>query len=309
MKRLFGTEMLLASLSVMILTLCSLASADAPLPLQMVEGNSGVLLTPTAYLANPPKEGDAFGLPSVSAATGFMRHKDFEAFGITQNLWGRVEIGYAFERLGLGDWTDDVESATGGLHVKNHVMLHNFNLRYMAVQEGDFDITWMPAITIGTHFKWNENVDKIDSQLGGLLDMHGVDNHLGVEFTATGSKTIKDILPKPIIISAGLRNSDAIHTGLLGFAGERSTTIEGSIIYFLTDRLCFAAEYRQKPDFANQITAGGKHLLKAENDWYDLLLAYVVNDNLTVAGGYVNWGNILNHRESNGWALQLKYEF
>ena len=92
-------------------------------------------------------------------------------------------------------------------------------------------------------------------------------------------------------------------------SNQRATTFEGSIIYFLTKKLAFAAEYWQKSDFAHQINTGGKHLLKAENDWWDLLLAYVVNDNLTVAGGYVNWGNILNHRESNGWALQLKYEF
>ena len=28
-----------------------------------------------------------------------------------------------------------------------------------------------------------------------------------------------------------------------------------------------------------------------------------------VAGGYANFGNILNHREDNVWAIQVKYEF
>lgn len=307
MQKLFTTQKLTLTLLLVVFALCSLASAGAPLPLQTVEGNSGVLLTPTAYLANPPAEGEKYGLPSIMGAAGFMRNKDFVTFGVTENLWGRVEVGYAVERLGLGDWSDDV--AVAGFDVDNHVIMHNFNLRYMAVEEGGCDMECMPAITVGTHFKWNENINKIDRQLGGLLDARGVDRDSGVEFTVTASKTITDLLPNPMIVSAGLRNSDAIHTGLLGFAGERSTTFEGNVIYFLTDRLCFASEYRHKTDFADQITAGGKHLLKSESDWWDLLLAYVVNDNLTIAGGYVNWGNILNHGESDGWALQLKYEF
>jgi hypothetical protein len=49
-------------------------------------------------------------------------------------------------------------------------------------------------------------------------------------------------------------------------------------------------------------------LIKAENDWWDICLAYVVNDNLTIAGGYANFGNVLNHHEDNVWAIQLKYE-
>lgn len=304
MQRLLEMRRMPLALLFVMLAIGSLTWADAPLPLQTIEGYSGVLLTPTAYLANPPKEGDTFAPPSFMAAAGFMGDKDLQTFGVTENIGGRFEIGYALERLGLGDWPDDVKTATGGIHVKNHVMLHNLNLRYMIVQEES-----LPAITVGTHFKWNEGVDRIDSQLGGLLDTVGVDEDYGVDFTLTASKTIKGVLPNPMIVSAGIRNSDAIHTGLLGFGGHRTTTFEGNIIYFLTDKLCFAAEYRQKPDFAKEIRAGGKHLLKAENDWWDLLLAYVVNDNLTIAGGYVNYGNILNHNESNGWALQFKYEF
>ena len=95
----------------------------------------------------------------------------------------------------------------------------------------------------------------------------------------------------------------------MGFAGERRTTFEGSVIYFLTDKLLLAGEYRQKPDLLDQYSMGGKHLIKAENDWWDICLAYVVNDHLTIAGGYADFGNVFNHREENVWAIQLKYEF
>ncbi|GAJ13377.1 unnamed protein product, partial [marine sediment metagenome] len=233
--------------------------------------------------------------------------KDLESFAVTENIYGRFEIGYAYERFGLGDWPDDVKTAAGA-SVSQHLGLHNLNLRAMVFPEGDFDCPWMPAITLGTHFKWTDGQTKLDDDLGGLLDTLGSDHSHGVEFTAVASKTITDLLPRPVILSAGIRNGDAIHTGLFGFAGERRTTFEGSIIAFLTDKLAFAAEYRQKSDLLDQFSTGGKHLVKAENDWWTLCLAYVVNDNMTISGGYANLGNLANHQEE-AFAIQLKYEF
>jgi hypothetical protein len=284
--------------------------AAPPLPGHNVEGNSGIFITSTAYFANPP-EGDSWlGKPSVSGSFVVIGEKDFESFAITNNLWARVELGYALERIGLGDWPDDVKEATAGtIHVNNHALLHNFNLRYMAIQEGDFEIKWMPALTVGAHFKWNDGLHDIDKQTNGLCGDLGADHSFGTEFTVVASKTITNWLPKPIILSAGVRNGDAIHTGLMGFAGERETTFEGSIIYFLTDKLLLATEYRQKPDLLDQCTLNGKHLIKAENDWWDIALAYILNDRTTLAVGYANFGNILNHHEKNVWAVQIKHEF
>jgi len=292
-----------------VVTLCNVVEAGPPLPLHCIEGTSGVHITSTAYLANPPEEGEVFGKPSISISSIFGREKNLQSFAITENILGNFEVGYAYQRFGLGDWPDNVKAATG-LRVDQHLGLHIFNLRAMVIQEGDLNCSWMPAITFGTHFKWNEGQTKLDEDLGGLLDTLGSDRSRGVEFTAIASKTIVDLLPRPIILSAGIRNGDAIHTGLFGFAGERRTTFEGSILFLLTDRLIFAAEYRQKPDLMNQHTAaGGQHLVKAENDWMSLYLAYVINDNLTISGGYANLGNVADSRENNAFGIQLKYEF
>ncbi len=283
--------------------------AGPPLPTHNVEGNSGVFITSTAYLANPPEKDNVFGLPSVSGTFAAIGEKDFESVVVTENIWGKVELGYALERIGLGDWPADVRAATG-IHVDNHVFLHNFNTRLMVIEEGGFDLAWMPAVTMGAHFKWNDGHNEINKQTGGLCDTLGVDHDSGTEFTAVATKTIADWLPRPLIVSAGLRNGDAIHTGLLGFAGERRTTFEGSVIYLLSDKLLLASEYRQKSNLCDQYTApGGEHLIKAENDWWDVCLGYIINDHLTVAGGYANFGNVLNHREDNVWAVQFKYEF
>jgi hypothetical protein len=294
---------------VIMFSLNLVVSAGPPLPCHTVEGNSGVFITSTAYMTNPPDGNDVVGLPSVSFTFAAIGEKDYESIAMTENLGGKVELGYAMERIGLGDWPDDVRTATG-LHVSNHVVKHNFNARLMVIEEGSNDCLWMPAVTIGAHLKVNDGHSAINRQTGGLCDALGVDHSTGIEFTAVATKTITDWLPRPLIVSAGLRNGDAIHTGLLGFAGERRTTFEGSVIYFLSDRLLLASEYRQKPDFCNTFTTPtGKELVKGENDWWDVCLGYVVNDHLTIAGGYANFGNVLNHREDNVWAIQFKYEF
>ena len=297
--------------SAVLALLCTAVYADPPLPTHQVEGNSGVFITPVAYLANPAEPNHVFGLPSVSGTYAHLEHKDFESFVMTENLWGPVELGYALERVGLGDWPDAVKNATGGLynHIQDYAFLHNFNARLQVVKDGQFDNAWVPAVTLGAHLKWEQDLRHINDQTGGTVTMLGGDHDTGVEFTAMATKMIKNVLPKPLIASVGLRNGDAIQTGLLGFAGERRTTVEGSLLYFLTDKLLIATEYRQKPHLMQTLTVGGTELVKKENDWWDIALAYVVNDHITVAGGYANFGNILNNREDNVWAVQVKYEF
>ncbi len=310
MKMLSKRKSLTMVVCAVVFSLNVVVCAGPPLPFHTVEGNSGAFITSTAYLTNPPDGNDVVGLPSVSFSFAGIGQKDYQSIAMTENLWGKVELGYAMERIGLGDWPEDVGIATGGtVHVSNHVVKHNFNARLMVIEEGSFDSTWMPAVTLGAHFKVNDGLSAINRQSGGLCALLGADHNTGIEFTAVATKTIADWLPRPLIVSAGLRNGDGIHTGLMGFAGERRTTFEGSIIYFLTDNLLLASEYRMKSDLLHQCRLGGKHLIKAENDWWDVCLGYVVNDHLTIAGGYANFGNILNHHEDNVWAVQFKYEF
>ena len=298
-----------ASTSWMTLSvLCTTALGTPPLPTHQIDGNTGVCITPTAYFANPAEANEVFGRPSISGTYASVGEKDFEAFVITENLWGRAEIGYSLERISLGEWPGMVREATG-LRVRGDASLHNFNARALILQEDRSKNISPPAINLGAHLKYQQDLDEINEQLGGTCDTLGADHDTGIEFTVTATKTIAHWLPRPLIVSAALRNGDAVQTGLLGFAGERRTTFEGSVIYFLTDRLLIAAEYRQKPNLIQPCTVGGAPLVKPENDWWDVCLGYIVNDHITVAGGYANFGNVLNNREDNVWAVQVKYEF
>ncbi|MCP4712619.1 MAG: DUF3034 family protein [Planctomycetes bacterium] len=299
---------LICIVAIVSIACSSIAFGQAPLPLHSIDGNSGVYLTSTAYMANTPPEEGWLGMPSFSVNGVFVGEKDLATFAVTENLFGRLELGFAHQRLGLGDFSDDVFMATS-INIDNSVQLNQLNVRFLAIQEGDFDLEWMPAITFGGHFKWNEGGSDINKDLGGLLDMLGADDNSGCDMTVVASKTIGELhptlFPRPVIVSVGLRNTEAVHSGFVGFAGNRRTVFEGSLIALLTDNLAFAAEYRQNPNLMDEFG----DLVRKENDWWSVALAYVINENMSITGGYTDLGNILNHREDNCWLFQFKYEF
>ncbi|MHC4423333.1 MAG: DUF3034 family protein [Planctomycetota bacterium] len=280
-------------------------------PLHNFEGGTGVYLTNLAYLAKPPKEGEIFGPPSISVSTVLFGKVNRQAYAITENIFGNIEVGYSYELFDVGDWADDIYDVTG-LRASDEVIVHNFNIRAKLIEEGGFGIDWMPTVTFGTHFKWNDDISKINRQLNGLGDTVGADHSFGTEFTLVASKMVKEgVLPRPFIVSAGLRNGDSIHTGLLGFAGERRTTFEGSLVVFLTDRLMLATEYRQSPDLVDEYNLGGKCLIEGESDWFDVALGYVIDEHMTIGIGYssTDFGNNILSQDNNVWAFQLKYSF
>ncbi|HUW58975.1 MAG TPA: DUF3034 family protein [Planctomycetota bacterium] len=276
-------------------------ASPPPLPCIMVEGTGGIFITPTAYLVNPSQGDEWLGLPSVAFSYASIGDKDFTSVGATMTFFKRIEVGVAHERFGLGSWPRDVLNATG-LNVRDQtVRMNTVNLRALVLEEKD----WLPAVTAGVHYKHNEDIWCVDLDLLGGCSALGVKDNDGWEFTLTASKTFVGILPRPFILTAGLRNTDAAQTGLLGFTGHRDTVFEGNAIFFITDQLLLAGEYRQKPDRLKRLPG----LLGKEDDWWTLCAGYVVNDRVTLAAGYGNFGNVLNNREDRVWAVHVKFEF
>ncbi len=284
-----------------------------PLPFHTVEGTSGVFTTDMAYICNladccARAEGPCkswLSRPVVSVSAISFGDKDLQAYAVTTCLFHRVEIGYSFQRMGLGGWPQAVQRATGIRVGEGDVELHTVGARLMLVKEGDFGLSWLPAVTAGARFKYNEDIWDIDEDLLGTCRALGVADNEGWDYTVTASKTFAGILPKPFILSAGLRSTKAAHTGLLGFTENRDVVFETSAVFFLTDRLLLAGEYRQKPNHVQPLGT----LVGREDDWWDVALGYIVNDHLTVALGYAHFGEVLNNTENSAWALQLKWEF
>lgn len=281
------------------------AEKPPPLPLHQIEGNGGIFSTLSAYLVNPPRNGEWLGRPSIGAAYVHLGYgRNLEALTVTESPWKRLELGYGYDNLDLGDLPQDIERATTVRLRNDAVTLHNFNARLNFLKEGEFDQKWVPALTFGTHYKYNDGINQINQDLGGALRGIGIRDNDGVDFTLYASKMLT-FLPRPVLLNVGGRATEAAHLGLLGFTSDYNFVFEGSAVVFVTDRLALAAEYKQKPN-AYQPIAG---LVGREDDWWTIDAAYVVTKNLTVAVGYGHFGQVLNHQANGVWGITTKWEF
>ena len=274
-----------------------------PLPLHTIEGVGGVVITPIAYLVNPGPAGTVWGLPATSVTYVKANSKNVETAAITETLYGRVELGYAASRFGVGNLVDDVKTATN-IDISDHVVVHNFNARVLALPENSFDLP-VPAVTVGAAFKHNEGIDEINNQLGGALAAHGYDSANGVDFTLTATKAFPKVFGRPLIVTAGLRFSKAEQLGYLGFGDKYRATFEGNVVYLVTDWLGLAGEFRGK---ANAYQPIGE-LVQREDNWWTVGAAFVINPHATVTVGWGHFGPLLNTDENKGLAVQAKYEF
>jgi Protein of unknown function (DUF3034) len=289
------------------------AKADAappekspPLPLHTIEGVGGLVITPIAYLVNPGPKGTTFGQPSLSLTYVGAGEKNIQAFAVSETLFNRIELSYALSRFGLGTLGESVSDAThGAANIgRTDVLLHHFNVRGLLVEENSFDLP-TPAITAGAEFKINDGINQIDRNLGGLLTQKGLDSNWGVDYTLTASKTIPKIFGRPLILSAGIRFSEAAQIGYLGFGNNYEPTLDFNATYFLTDCVALAYEFRGK---FNQIERIGK-LVRPEDDWQTIGLGWCITNHMSLTVGYGHFGNVLDTVENGGWAIQYKYEF
>ncbi|MEI8235488.1 MAG: DUF3034 family protein [Verrucomicrobiota bacterium] len=281
-----------------------------PLPLHTIEGVGGVVITPIAYLVNPGPAGTIFGLPAASATYVKANTKNVESAVLTETLFGRLELGYAASRFGVGNLVDNVKNATT-VDIPDHVLVHNFNARFLALPENSFDLP-VPAVTLGASYKYNDGIGDINQRLGGALTNIGYKSNDGVDFTLTATKAFPKVFGRPLILTAGLRFSEAEQLGYLGFGDKYRATFEGNVVYLVTDWLALAGEFRGKANayqpIANPLKGGG-YLVGREDNWWTVGAAFIVNPHTTVTVGWGHFGELLNTTEDKGLAISAKYEF
>ena len=89
----------------------------------------------------------------------------------------------------------------------------------------------------------NGNIEDVNQELGGgtVLPTIGYRDSNGIDYTLTATKTIPpDVLGRPLILTAGLRLSEASQLGFLGFGDEYRPTFEGSVAFLPLDRVLVA---------------------------------------------------------------------
>lgn len=281
------------------------APASPPLPFHTIEGYGGGAITPLAYVVNPAvNKNDIAGLPSVAFSYVGLGQKDLQALTFTETLFGRLELGYGVDRLGLGKLPDDIQAAATVDIDHDQVYLHNLNARFLVIEEGSLG-QYTPAVTVGAHLKYNDGIDSINDRLGGALTGIGYDEQWGTDFTLTATKAFPDVFGRPLILTAGVRFSEAAQLGTLGFSDGYTPSVEGSIIYLPTDWLLIAAEVRQKTSPYDEIPG----LIGPEDTWFALDASWIINSNSTLVLGYGYFGNLANADANAAWWLQYKYEF
>ena len=280
------------------------AKSPSPLPMQTYEGYGGTTFTPLAYLLNPGPEGELFGMPSASYSFTKAGDKDLHVWALSITLARRVELSWALNRVGLGDWPDKVRVLTGGFRRagRDHVYMHNINLRGLLIEEDNT----APAVTGGVHFKIGQGVRSIDHRMGGGARRVGFEKESGVDFTLTASKTCPDILfGRPIIGTAGLRWSKGSQIGWAGFGSGYRMSWEGSLICMVTDQLAAGYEYRMK----RSAYTHNRGLYASEDDWHSLFAAYAIDEHMKVRGQWVHGGEFARGLQECIWGIQFQYDF
>jgi hypothetical protein len=280
-------------------------AAHMPLPFHNLEGMSGAFAVPSAYLCNPAPAGQVFGLPSVGGMYVHLGYgRALTAGTVTENLWGRVELGYGLDHFDVGDLGQTILKETDINISKEAVNLNNFNARYEILKDGEFDTGWVPALTAGVTYKYNETEKALNNELNGTLKAIGIVDNDDFDYTLFATKMIPG-LPRPVLVTAGMRSTTAAEIGLLGFTDDRTIVGEASVCVLATNRLALAAEFRQIPNNFQSVPG----VVGSPDNWWTLCAGYIVNEHMTLSAGYANFGTVLNHEADGAWGVAAKYEF
>ena len=204
------------------------------------EGPTGVFVTPLAYTSASPANG--LGKPSVSyhfLAAGNVVG-DFSTVSITEGFAKRFEFGYTSEihAAGSSDLTPLWNGDLSIVHGKADILPENYGKH-----------PWVPAISVGVIGRFNDNYvgDGTNTVFG-----NGTQTTRNADFYLVGTKIISQISKKvPVLISGGLRGTDAVLWGLGGNAPNYSAKGFGAAALVFTgpgkSNIIVGAEVSEQP--------------------------------------------------------------
>lgn len=217
---------------------------------------------------------DDYGLRSYGALIGLF---DFVELSVSRQEFDTGQVGAL---LGLGRGFT-IRQDTYGIKVK---------LAGDAVLEQD---SWMPQISIGAQHKRNAE--------GGLLAAIGAKGDSGTDYYLSATRLV---LSQGLLLNATVRFTEANQFGILGFGGDKddghSAQFEFSAAYLLTRNLAIGAEYRTKPDNLD---------IAAEDDAFDVFVAWAPIKNVSLTVAYVDLGNIVIRDNQRGVYASLQVGF
>jgi hypothetical protein len=204
------------------------------------EGETGILVTPLAYTASSETEKFhpvvAYHFLDLGPVIG-----NFHETSLELGIGKRIEIGYTHNFHTFGNNPDLSPLWQNGFDV--------FNGKVNLVSENAGKTKWVPALSVGFVARPNvrnvgnfiEEYDKNPATVGGKAD---------ADFYVVGSKVIPT-KPVPILLSAGVRGTNAELWGLGGNAPDWQARAFGSVAFVFKlpakATLILASEAAQQP--------------------------------------------------------------
>jgi hypothetical protein len=246
-----------------------------------LEGSAGGGLVPWALIGG-------LGTDTEIGASGFATSDstgDFslKAGGASLDVDDRVEVSFARQRFDAG-------SVVPGLTLGQDIVGVKVRLLGDAVFAPD---RWLPQISLGAEAKRTLDFDQIPRAVGAA---HGQDVDL---YLAATKLYFAALAGRNVILDVTLRRTRANQFGLLGFGGDGSGysyVPEASAGVFLTDRLLFGAEYRDKPDNLSAFHEDGAG---------DVFAAWGPLKNVSLTAAWTDLGRIAGKPPQRGFYLSL----
>lgn len=216
------------------------------------EGPTGVFVTPLASTAASPANG--FGKPSVSFhfLNGGPVLGNFSTVSITEGVAKRVEFGYTAEFHNTG--SDNVNAVNlSPLWSSTMSIIHG---KVNVIPENAGKTKWVPAISIGTIARFNDNNVGDGSNSAALHSAlsitNGVQTKTNADIYVVGTKVVTQITKKvPWLFNFGVRGTNASLWGLAGNAPDYSARAFGALAWVFTgpgkSTIILAGEVAQQP--------------------------------------------------------------
>lgn len=207
------------------------------------EGPTGTFITPVAYVAT--SQAKSLGRPVVGYhfLAGGPVVGDFSTVNFTEGFAKRFEAGYTSEVHAAGDaaisanWEHDMSIVHGKAQIVDENAGHHH---------------FVPAISLGGIYRFNDHYsnDGVNGQTTSNGDIYLV-----------ATKTITETKIIPIVLTAGVRGTNAALWGLAGNASEWTPSAFGSAAFVFkgpaTSKFALGAEIEQQPNHALATAANG----------------------------------------------------
>jgi len=192
--------------------------------------------------------------------------------------------------------------------------------------------SWLPQVSLGAQYKRNRDFDSgvAVPYLGdvGVPALLGAADNSGIDYYLSATKVFLGVpFGYNLIVNGTVRATRANAFGLLGFGREVINPLdgelldrsngyrleyEGSIGLFVHPNLVVGAEYRtQSNRLADQPVLGllGAPDLAAEDDAYDIFIAWIPNKTFALTAAWVDLGNLPFQPRSRAAYLSLQASF